>query len=180
MKKLGLDLIKKNYRPVSNFSFLGKLIERIVALQIVNHLQANNLMDIFQSAYTKYHSTEMALLRVQNDILIHLNKSDTVMLVLLDVSAAFHTIDHNILFKRMEKRCGIKGNALKFLKSYLTNRKQKVVIGDNESTARDLKYGVPQGSVLGPILFNIYMAPLGDFIRKHGLQYHIHADDTQL
>ncbi len=60
----------------------------------------------------------------------------------------------------MEKRCGIRGNVLKFLRSYLTDRKQKVVIGENESTTRDLKYGVPQGSVLGPILFNIYMSPL--------------------
>ncbi len=180
LKKLGLDLVKQNYRPISNLSFLGKLIERIVALQIVDHLQTNDLMDFFQSAYRKYHSTETALLRVQNDILMHLDKSDTVMLVLLDLSAAFDTIDHKILFERMEKRCGIKGNALKFLKSYLTDRKQKVVIGDNESTTRELKYGVPQGSVLGPILFNIYMAPLGELIRKHGLQYHIYADDTQL
>jgi exonuclease III len=180
LKKLGLDLVKQNYRPVSNLAFLGKLIERIVALQIVDHLQANNLMDMFQSAYRKYHSTETALLRVQNDILMHLDKADTVMLVLLDLSAAFDTIDHEILFNRMEKRCGFKGNVLKFLKSYLSKRKQKVVIDDKESSTKDLKYGVPQGSVLGPILFNIYLAPLGNLIRKHGLQYHIYADDTQL
>ncbi len=180
LKKLGLDLFKKNYRPVSNLSCLGKLIERIVALQIVNHLKANDLMDTFQSAYRKYHSTETVLLRVQNDILMHLDKSDTVMLVLLDLSAAFDTIDHKILFDRMEKRGGIRGNVLEFLRSYLTDRKQTVVIGDNESTTRDLKYGVPQSSVLGPILFNIYMSPLRDLLRKHGLQYHIYADDTQL
>ncbi len=180
------DLKLAIIKPLGSELFLGKLIERIAALQIVNHLQANNLMDIFQSAYRKYHSTETALLRVQNDILMHLDKSDTVMLVLLDLSAAFvlvlldlsaafmlvlldlsaafvlvllkllaavmlilldlsaafDTIDHEILFIRMEKRCGTRNNILKFLKSYLTNRKQKVVIGDNESTARDLKYGV--------------------------------------
>ncbi len=116
LKKLGLDLVKQNYRRVSNLAFLDKLIERIVALQIVDHLQANNLMDMFQSAYRKYHSLEIAVLRVQNDILMHLDKSDTVMLVLLDLSAAFDTIDHEILFKRMAKRGGIKGKVLKFLK----------------------------------------------------------------
>ncbi len=180
LKKLRLDLVKENYKPVSNLSFLGKLIERIDALQIVDHLQANYLMDTFQSAYRKYHRTETDLLSVQNDILMHLDKSDTVMLVLLDLSAAFDSIDHNILFDRLEKRCGIRGNVLKFLRSYLTDRKQNVLIGENESTTRDLKYGVPQGSVLGPILFNIYMSPLGDLIRKHGLQYHIYADHTQI
>jgi len=137
-------------------------------------------MDIFQSAYRKYHSTETALLKVQNDILMHLDTSDTVILVLLDLSAAFDTIDHNILLKRMEKRCGIKGTALKFIKSYLSERKQKVVIGEKESSKKEVKYGVPQGSVLGPILFQIYMAPLGDLIKEHGLEYHIYADDTQL
>ncbi len=125
LKKLGLDLVKENYRPVSNLPFLGKLIERIVTLQIVDHLVANELMDIFQSAYRKYHSTETALLKVQNDILMELDKSNTVILILLDLSAAFDTIDHNKLLKRMEERCGIKGTALKFIKSYLTNRKQK-------------------------------------------------------
>ncbi len=112
-------------------------------------------MDTFQSAYRKYHSTETTLLMVQNDILLHLDRYDTVMLVLLDLSAAFDTIDHKILFDRLEKRCGIRGNVLKFLRSYFIDRKQKVVIDENESTTRDLKYGVPQGSVLGPILFNI-------------------------
>ncbi len=135
---------------------------------------------LFNQHTENFHSTETALLRAQNDILMDLDKSDTVMLVLLDLSAAFDTIDHKILFDRLEKRCGIRANVLKFLRSYLTDRKQKVVIGENESTTRDLKYGVPQGSVLGPILFNIYMSPLRDLIRKHGLQYHIYADDTQL
>ncbi len=88
---------------------------------------------------------------------MHLDQSDTVMLVLLDLSAAVHTIDYKTLFDRLEKRCVIWGNVLKFLRSYLTDRKQKVVIGENESTTRDLKYGVPQGLVLGPILFNIYV-----------------------
>ncbi len=123
LKKLGLDLVKENSRLVSNLTFLEKLIERIVALQIVDHLEANNLMDILQSAYRKDHSTETALLKVQNDILMHLDTADTVKLVLLNLSADFDTIDHDILLKRMEKRCGIKGTALKFIKSYLIDLK---------------------------------------------------------
>ncbi len=93
-------------------------------------------MDIFQSAYRKYNSTETALLKVQNDILMHLDISDTDILVLLELSAAFDTFDHDILFMRMEKRCGIKGTALKFIKSYLSDRKQKVIIGDQESSKK--------------------------------------------
>jgi hypothetical protein len=180
LKKLGLDLVRKNYRPVSNLAFLGKLIERVVALQIVDHMNGNNLMDIFQSAYRMYHSTETTLLRIQNDILMQLDKGSAVILVLLDLSAAFDTIDHGILLKRMAKRCGIKGTVLKWIKSYLSDRKQKVVIDGQESETKDIKYGVPQGSVLGPILFTIYMQPLGELIRKQGLDYAIYADDTQL
>ncbi len=129
-------MVRENCRPVSNLTFLGKLMERIVALQSVDHLEANNLMDIFQSAYRKYHSTETAILKVQNDILMHLDISDTDILVLLELSAAFDTFDHDILFMRMEKRCGIKGTALKFIKSYLSDRKQKVIIGDQESSKK--------------------------------------------
>ncbi len=111
-------------------------------------MQANGLMDVFQSA-------ETALLRVHNDILMQLDKPDAVVLVLLDPSAAFDTIDHAIRLKRMAKRCGFKGTLLKWIKSYLSDRKQKVVIDGEQSMFKDIKYGVPQGSVLGPILFTI-------------------------
>ncbi len=80
----------------------------------------------------------------------------------------------------MEKRCGIKSTALKIIKSYLSERKQKVLIGDKESSTKDVKYGVPQGSVLGPILFQIFMAPIKDLIKDLGLEYHIYADDAKL
>ncbi len=180
LKKLGLELIKKNYRPVSNLAFLGKLIERAVAIQLVDHVTANNLMDNFQSAYKMYHSTETALLRVQSDILTEIDNQNVVLLVLLDLSAAFDTIDHGILLKRLAKKCKIKGTVLSWIKSYLTDRKQKVKIGKETSDEEDIKYGVPQGSVLGPILFTIYMSPLGKIMERHGIQYHIYADDTQL
>ncbi len=139
-------------------------------------MQAKGFMDVFQSAYKIYHSIETALLRVHNDILMQLDKTNAVVLVLLDLSAAFDTIDHAILLKIMAKRCGFKGTLLKWIKSYLSDSKQKVIIDGEESMFKDIKYGVPQGSVLGPILFTIYMLPLGELIRKHGLEYDIYAD----
>ena len=98
IKKIILDAeILKNYRPVSNLSFLSKLIERIVCVQLVNHLDKNGLYEVFQSAYRQLHSTETALLRVQNDILQAVDSRGGAILVLLDLSAAFDTIDHETL-----------------------------------------------------------------------------------
>ena len=180
LKKLGLELIDKNYRPVSNLSFISKLIERAVALQLIEHLKENDLYDEFQSAYRQFHSTETALLRARNDILMEMDEHKVVLLLLLDLSAAFDTIDHDILLNRLKKRCGITGTVLKWFSSYLTNRKQFVRIGESDSEKRELLYGVPQGSVLGPILFCIYMSPLGEMIEKEGMDRQEYADDAGL
>ncbi len=103
LKKLGLELINKNYRRVSNLAFLSKLIERVVVLKLVDHLLNIGLMDKFQSAYREGHSTETALLRVQNDILMELEKGKVVRLVWLDLAAAFDTIDYKIILKRLSR-----------------------------------------------------------------------------
>ncbi len=180
LKKPGIELINKNYRPVSNLAFLSKLPERVVALQLVDHLLNNGLMDKFQSAYREGHSTETALCRVQNDILMELDKAKVVMLVLLDLSAAFDTIDHEILLKRLSRWCGINGTALKWFQLYLKERTQTVSVGSSHSKYKTLKYGVPQGSVLGPILFSIYNSTIEEIIEKHNICYHLYADDGQL
>ncbi len=178
LKKLGLELIKKNYRPVSNLAFISKLIEKAVASQLIEHLKLNKLYDKFQSAYRTFYSTETALLKVKNDILNAMDNRNIMLLLLLDLSAAFDTIDHSILLTRLSKRCGINGTCLKWFTSYLSNRQQMVKINDARSEAINVKYGVPQGSVLGPILFTIYTAPLGEIIEECGLQRQMYADDT--
>ncbi len=133
-----------------------------------------------QSAYRKYFSTETALTRVQNDVLIALDHRSDVVLVLLDLSAAFDTVDHHVLLQRLRVNFGIDGDALRWCYSYLTGRKQSVLILDSMSKAHCLDCSVPQGSVAGPFMFTAYAAPLEDLIKSFGVECMIYADDTQL
>ncbi|XP_072041364.1 uncharacterized protein [Amphiura filiformis] len=162
----------------NSFFFLGKVLERCCLAQVQDYFASNNLYAKAQSAYRSNHSTETALLRVQNDILQELDSNQEAVLVLLDLSAAFDTIDHEILLQRLEKRYGIGGVALSWFRSYLANRTQSVVIGDSESRQHELVYGVPQGSVLGAPLFTFYSAPLSDIIKKHNIDHLMYADNN--
>jgi hypothetical protein len=181
LKKPSLDKADlKNYRPVSNLSFTSKLVEKAVAAQLSQHLTTNNLQEVMQSAYRPCHSVETALLRIHDDILRAMDSKQGVFLILLDLSAAFDTIDHDILLSRLEHMVGIRGTALAWFASYLEGRFQAVHINGATSQESKLKYGVPQGSVLGPLIFTLYTAPVGEIIRRHGLQFHLYADDTQL
>ena len=181
LKKPSLDSEQlKNYRPVSNLTFLSKVIERVVAVRLDKHMASHKLYEPLQSAYREYHGTETALLKVHNDILRALDNRRGVYLVLLDLSAAFDTIDHTILLDRLRVNVGVHGNALQWLKSYLTERYQSVVIKGQSSKTVKLSFGVPQGSVLGPKLFTVYSAPIANICRKHNVDHHMYADDTQL
>ena len=180
LKKMGLDLLLMNYRPVSNLCFVSKTVERAVAVQLIGHMKLNNLFEFYQSAYSEGKSTETALLRIQNDILLAMDRQEVTFVIMLDLSAAFDTVDYDILFDRLEKRLGVSGTVLQWIKSYLTGRRQAVSINRESSKEVELECGVPQGSVLGPILFLIYTLPLGDLLRKHGISYHMYADDKQI
>jgi retron-type reverse transcriptase len=123
------------------------------------------VFDNYQSAYRNHHSTETALIKVVNDIASEMDEGKVILLVALDVSAAFDTVQHEILLKRLVE-AGIQESALEWMKSYLENRSQAVCFKGQKSNSRSIKYGVPQGSVLGPLLFNLYMAPIRPCIHK--------------
>ena len=140
-----------NYRPVSNLSYLSKLLEKVVSSSLHNHKVTNNLYEHVQSAYRSGHSTETALVKVQNDILRAIDvEQQCVFLVLLDLSAAFDTIKHQTLLSRMKTKFGIVDEAHRWLTSYLEDRTQSVMVSGAKSSAAPLTCGVSQGSVLGP------------------------------
>ena len=170
----------KNYRPVSNLSFISKIIEKVVSNRLQGHINSNKLNNPMQSAYRKSHSTETALLRVHNDISVSLDKGHVTALTLLDLSTAFDTIDHNTLTNRLAEWYGVSGMALAWFKSYLYGRHQRIKIDKSFSDYSLLEHGVPQGSVLGPLLFSLYTAPLSTIISSYGLSHHLYADDTQI
>ena len=168
-----------NYRPVSLLSFLSKTLERAIFNQLSSYLHQNDLLDPHQSGFKVGHSTETALLAVTESLHAARAHSLSSVLILLDLSAAFDTVDHQILLSTLKEK-GVVGSACSLLASYLTGRSYQVTWRGSISKPRSLTTGVPQGSVLGPLLFSLYTTSLGHVIRSHGFSYHCYADDTQL
>ncbi len=122
IKRSNLDSTElSNFRPISKLHFLSKILEKVVVIQLQTFLRNNSVLEVFQSGFRALHSTESALLKVHNDILLTLDSGASAILVLLDLSAAFDTVDHNILISRLEHYAGVRGMALQW--SYLTNKK---------------------------------------------------------
>ena len=167
--------IFKNYCPISKLPFLSKILEKVVLCKHLSHLQENNLSNPFQSAYQAGHSTETVLLSIVNDIPSTLDSDSISVLLLLDLSATFDTIDHQILLSRLNSVLGIQSTALQWFQSYLSDRYQSTSANNSSSSPSQLIYCVPQGSVLGPILFVLYTRRLFDIIANHSVNHQLFA-----
>lgn len=171
----------KNYRPISLLAFLSKVIEKSVHLQLTEYLNKNKLFSEYQSGYRQFHSCETALTKVHNDLLLgNDDPPHQALLILLDLSAAFDCLKHDILLETLNISYGLKEFVLKWMKSYLSNRSFKVVVNRTESGECFLTIGVPQGSILGPLLFILFTKHLEQIANKYGLSLHCYADDCQL
>ncbi len=164
-----------NYRPISVICHIAKIMEKSVQIQLKEYLMKHNFISHVQSAYLKNHSTQSSLHNIVSDILDGINTNSVNMLCFLDLAKCFDTIDHDILLCKLEKY-GIRGKNLKFFKKYLSGRKQCVKVNGQLSSILDILFGVPQGSILGPILFLLFINDLPTCLQK--CECNLFADDT--
>ena len=169
-----------SYRPISNLRSLGKLLERLAQARLRPHIMASPGFSPLQSAYRPGYSTETAGLKIANDLFASTASSTPSLLVSLDLSAAFDCVLHHKLLSRLSDDFGVSGSSLIWLQSYLTSRLQYVMLDNSRSQCCALLNGVPQGSVLGPLLFTAYVSPISRLIQLYGLSHHAYADDTTI
>ena len=181
LKKAGLDPeTLKNYRPVCNTAFLSKSIERTGLAQVNEHMDLIKAHIKNQSGYKPLHSCETLLVRITNDILVNIDNSKCTIMLLLDLSAAFDTVDHEVLLDILWFDLGFRGTVYNWFVEFLSNRSQSVQVDGQQSSFKKTKWGVPQGSVMGPFLFNVYIRHLIKLMEEAGFTIHGYADDHQI
>jgi hypothetical protein len=189
LKKPGLSRSDpSNFRPISNLNTIGKILERLALKRLFPHISLSPSFSPLQSAYRKFHSTETALLKLTNDILDSIDHGKISILAALDMSAAFDTLDHATLLHRLEHTFGLSGYVISWIHSYLTHRSSHVKVDTSSSSRTPSPTGVPQGSVLGPLLFVLFISPISSVIQPGSelsykdttVSFHQYADDTQL
>ena len=175
--KKGPRNLTENYRPISILPAISKIMERIMYDQIYQYLSDNSLLSEHQFGFRKFHSTASALLDSTNSWYVNMDRKKFNLVVLLDLKKAFDTIDHGILLSKLELY-GITGSALSMIRSYLSDRNKKCQLGDLMSTERRVTCGIPQGSILGPLFFLVYINDLPECLNQATPR--LFADDTNL
>ena len=176
LKKPGLDAgDMKNFRPVTHLSTISKILERLVSARLKSHITASQNFCGLQSAYRKRHSTETALCFILDDIVSSIDDGHHVALMSLDISAAFDAVPHDALVHRLDEEFGISATCSQWIASYLADRSYSVRVGTSTSSQLPMSSGVPQGSVLGPMPYTAYMAPVDRLIASYGVHFHVYA-----
>jgi len=157
-----------------------KVLKKLALAHLRPHVLSSVNFNRFQSAHRPGYSTETALLKVVNDIKHAAGEGNCSVLLALDISAAFDAVDHSVLCKRAQVKFGVNGTALDWLQFFVTDRLQYIAVGDERSETANLSSGVPQGSILEPLLFALYVSPIDDVVCSHGIRYHLYADELDV